>query len=72
MVTGARLRAVREELSLSTKSLERALGLRSEGRSIRRWEAEDQAIPGPIQLIVELAELYPAVGDILVKKGLES
>jgi transcriptional regulator with XRE-family HTH domain len=72
MVTGARLRAVREELSLSTRSLERALGLRSEGRAVRRWEADDQPIPGPIQLIVELAERDPTVGDILVKKALES
>jgi len=43
---GALFRRCRQALGLSTAGMARAL-LVSDGRTIRRWEAGDRAVPGP-------------------------
>jgi transcriptional regulator with XRE-family HTH domain len=51
------LRAARQALGLSADGLARMLRV-EDGRSVRRWEAGDNAIPGPVTVILEAAMSY--------------
>jgi DNA-binding transcriptional regulator YiaG len=54
-MTPAELKAGRHELGLSAAQLGKALRLGADGgRTVRRWEAGDRAIPGPVEIVVEL------------------
>ena len=53
-VTPMELRRAREQLGMSAAALALALRLgKNGGRTVRRWEAGDSAIPGPAQVAVE-------------------
>lgn len=44
----------RRSLGLSAEAMAVWLGVRS-GRTVRRWEAGDRAIPGPVAVLVQAA-----------------
>ena len=65
-MTPADLKAARHVLGLSAEGFARAVRVES-GRTVRRWEAGDRDIPGPVTVLVELwldpqcpAQLKPA------------
>jgi hypothetical protein len=51
------LKAARHALDLSADGLARMLRV-DDGRSVRRWEAGDSAIPGPVTVVMETAMNY--------------
>jgi transcriptional regulator with XRE-family HTH domain len=53
------LKAARHALGLSADGLARMLRV-DDGRSIRRWEAGESAIPGPVTVVMETAMNYLA------------
>jgi DNA-binding transcriptional regulator YiaG len=53
-------RAIRERFGYSAAGLARILGI-SDGRQIRRHEAGDAAITGPISRLMRLMARFPAV-----------
>jgi DNA-binding transcriptional regulator YiaG len=54
-MTPAELRQARRELGLSAAKLAAALRLGADGgRTVRRWEAGGNPIPGPAQVAVEM------------------
>jgi transcriptional regulator with XRE-family HTH domain len=50
--TPGQLKAAREKLGLSTENLARVLRV-EDGRTVRRWEAGDREIPGPVIVVME-------------------
>ena len=50
--TAEQLREARKKLGLSAEELARALRV-EDGRTVRRWEAGERAIPGPVTVIME-------------------
>jgi hypothetical protein len=52
--TPAELRAARAALGLSAEGLARMV-LVEDGRTVRRWEAGDHVIPGPVSVLLEIA-----------------
>lgn len=46
--------AIRERAGLSPKQLSEIL--RSDVRTVRRWEAGERAIPGPVSLLMEMVD----------------
>lgn len=50
-MTPAELRTARDAFGLSAEGFARLVGV-SDGRTVRRWEAGDRAIPGPVIVIV--------------------
>ena len=54
-MTPTELRAARHHLGYSTAALARRLRLgMNGGRTVRRWEAGDRPISGPVQVAIEL------------------
>ncbi len=51
-MTAADLRTARAALGLSAEGFARLVRVQS-GRTVRRWEAGDQDIPGPVQVLTE-------------------
>lgn len=47
-----RFKTIRHALGLSADQLAKLVGV-SDGRTIRRWEAEDRDIPGPVAVLLE-------------------
>ena len=65
-MTAAELKSARRDLGLSAHGLALALQV-SDGRTIRRWEAGDNPVPGPVAVAVRmmLDDLAQArVGDV--------
>ena len=54
-MTPAEFKSIRQSQSLSQKALARALGV-SSARTVRRWEAGERDIPGPVQTLMRLIE----------------
>jgi len=50
-MTPAEFRYIRHALGLSTQGLARLLQV-SSGRTVRRWEAGDRDIPGPVRVLM--------------------
>lgn len=50
-MTPAEFRHIRHALGLSTEGLARVLSVHS-GRTVRRWEAGDRNIPGPVRVLM--------------------
>lgn len=50
-MTSAELKSARHALSLSAEGFARLVQVES-GRTVRRWEAGEREIPGPVQVIV--------------------
>jgi DNA-binding transcriptional regulator YiaG len=59
-VTPDELKDARHALGLSAESFARVVNVES-GRTVRRWESGERDIPGPVQVIVDLALNIPAV-----------
>ena len=51
-MTPAEFRAARKKLGLSAQKMAQALKMPS-GRTIRRWEAGDNPVPGPVVVAVQ-------------------
>src|SRR5271166_3283728 len=51
------LRAARDFLGLSANDLARVVGF-EDGRTVRRWEAGDRELPGPVIVVMETALGY--------------
>lgn len=49
-MTPQELKAARQLLGLSAEGFARLVGVES-GRTVRRWEAGDRDIPGPVQVL---------------------
>lgn len=49
-MTPAELKSIRQSLGLSAEAFARLLRIQS-GRTVRRWEAGDSDIPGPVEVI---------------------
>ena len=58
-MTSAELKSARQSLGLSAEAFARLVRV-ADGRPVRRWEAGDRDIPGPVIVILGLLEL-PAV-----------
>jgi len=52
-MTPTEFRRIRQALGLSTQGLARLLQV-SDGRTVRRWEAGDRDIPGPVRVLMLL------------------
>ena len=54
-MTPAEIRAARQRLGLSTNGMAEALRLgKGGGRTVRRWEAGDTPISGPVAVAIEM------------------
>jgi DNA-binding transcriptional regulator YiaG len=51
-MTPAELKSIRRSLGLSAEAFARLVRIAS-GRAVRRWEAGDRDIPGPVTVIAE-------------------
>jgi DNA-binding transcriptional regulator YiaG len=51
-MTPAELKSIRHSLGLSAEAFARLVRVAS-GRAVRRWEAGDRDIPGPVTVIAE-------------------
>jgi len=51
-MTPAELKAIRHSLGMSAEAFARLVRV-ANGRTVRRWEAAEKDIPGPITLIAE-------------------
>lgn len=58
-VTPADLKAARHALGLSAEGMARLVRVQS-GRTVRRWEAGERDIPGPVQVLIEVLLSLPA------------
>lgn len=54
-MTPADLKAIRRDLGLTAEGFARLVRV-SSGRVVRRWEAGDAPIPGPVVVILELIQ----------------
>ena len=52
-MTPKQLKAARKTLKMSAETLAQTLWIGS-GRTVRRWEAGDRKIPGPVKLLIGL------------------
>ena len=58
------LKAARDFMGLSADGLARTLGI-EDGRTVRRWEAGDRELPGPVIVVLETALGYLRKIDML-------
>jgi DNA-binding transcriptional regulator YiaG len=59
-MTPSDLKSTRQALGLSAEGFARLVGVES-GRTVRRWEAGDRDIPGPVIVIISAILASPAV-----------
>lgn len=59
-MTPAELKSARNALGLSAEGFARFVRVES-GRTVRRWEAGDRDIPGPVAVLIEAVMDSPAV-----------
>lgn len=59
-MTPADIKSARHALGLSTEGFARLLRVQS-GRTVRRWEAGDSDIPGPVEVLTEAIMSSPEV-----------
>ena len=65
-MTPAELKSKRHSLGLSAEAFARLVRVQS-GRTVRKWEAGDRDIPGPIQVILDLADAVPEAREWLLQ-----
>lgn len=58
-MTPAELKSARHALGLSAEGFARVVGVES-GRTVRRWEAGERDIPGPVKVLIRIALKLPA------------
>lgn len=64
-MTPTELKAARRSLGLSAEGFARLVRVDS-GRTVRRWEAGERDIPGPVTVIVELLQRSAEARALLV------
>ena len=67
-MTPKNLRKSRDRLGLSAEEFARAVGA-SSGRTVRRWESGERSIPGPVKMLVFLAERLPTARRELLRRA---
>lgn len=68
-LTPQELKQARKSLGLSAEGLARLVGVAS-GRTVRRWEAGGQDIPGPVVVLFTAIMTSPAVREYFgLKRG---
>ena len=65
-MTPADLTSIRQGLGLSAEAFARLVRVQS-GRTVRRWEAGDRDIPGPVIVIAEAVRDSAVVRKYLMK-----
>jgi DNA-binding transcriptional regulator YiaG len=65
-MTPAELKAKRHALGLSAEGFARAVRVQS-GRTVRKWEAGQRDIPGPITVILDMADAVPEAREWLLR-----
>lgn len=65
-MTSAELKAKRHALGLSAEGFARLVRVQS-GRTVRKWEAGDRDIPGPVTVILDIAEAVPEAREWLLR-----
>ena len=68
-MTPAELKMKRQALGLSAEGFACMVGVAS-GRTVRRWEAGERDIPGPVEIILEAADAVPAAREWLLSRAL--
>ena len=63
-MTPAQFKRIRKKLRLHQDELAEVLDIASD-RTLRRWEAGQQDIPGPVMLLMELMAEVPEVREYL-------
>ena len=63
-MTPDELKSARKSLGLSAEGFARIVGVES-GRTVRRWEAGDRDIPGPVQVLAKALLAVPALRNHL-------
>ena len=66
-MTPAELKSARQFLGLSAEAFARLVQVES-GRTVRRWEAGERSIPGPVIALVETAIAVPAAFSYLLRR----
>lgn len=59
-MTPSELKSIRHTLGLSAEGLARLVGVEA-GRTVRRWEAGDRDIPGPVRVLLSAIMASAAV-----------
>lgn len=67
-MTPNELKSKRHGLGLSAEAFARLVRVES-GRTVRRWEAGDRGIPGPVEVILDVLEAVPAAKRWLLQKN---
>lgn len=67
-MTPKQLRKVRRDLGLSTAQFAAFVGV-AKGRTVRRWEAGDNDIPGAVVKLLEAVDLLRAVESDVQARG---
>lgn len=65
-MTPAELKSARHALGLSAEGFARAVRVQS-GRTVRKWEAGQRDIPGPITVILDMADAVPEAREWLLR-----
>lgn len=65
-MTPAELKANRHALGLSAEGFARLVRVQS-GRTVRKWEAGDRDIPGPVTALLDLADAVPEAREWLLR-----
>lgn len=66
-MTPAELKSKRHALGLSAERFAHLVRVQS-GRTVRKWEAGDRDIPGPVIVILETIEAVPAAREWLLRQ----
>jgi DNA-binding transcriptional regulator YiaG len=67
-MTPDELKAKRHALGLSAERFAQMVRVQS-GRTVRKWEAGDRDIPGPVIVILEMADAVPAAREWLLREA---
>src|SRR5260370_38952960 len=65
--TPAELKAARHALGFSADGLARMVRV-EDGRTVRRWEAGEREIPGPVTVLLETAMGYLAQKELILQQ----
>jgi transcriptional regulator with XRE-family HTH domain len=64
----AELKAARQLLGMSAEQLAQMLRVDGGGRTVRRWEAGEREIPGPVIVVLETAMSYLTQKDAIMRQ----
>ena len=67
-MTHEELKAIRRSLGLSAEQFAQAVGAGS-GRTVRRWEADEREIPGPLARLLQALDEVRGMRAWLLRQG---